>query len=240
MAAIACIFVIGLTQSFRETRLLFLGLGFLSIASIFAVHGFGTPGHFHSEAYAELSISSWLSVIVGAFFICLSVVPLPEKAEAFVTRRGGYILGGTALLMGVYIGLSFAAENWMSFIPYQNRDLQLAGTAITLALLAFSAVRYFQAFLFARLFSQWAMFCLVVLLMEVQISMTFGRYWSYSLVDLPRAVRPRLPDPLRRLVPGDQTRRQRTCTGRGAFDARCGGPAESRLLETDCRTRRGD
>jgi HD-GYP domain-containing protein (c-di-GMP phosphodiesterase class II) len=180
MAAIACIFVIGLTQSFRETRLLFLGLGFLSIASIFAVHGFGTPGHFHSEAYAELSISSWLSVIVGAFFISLSVVHLPDKADAFVTRHGGYILGGTALLMGIYIGLSFAAENWMSFIPYQNRDLQLAGTAITLALLAFSAIRYFQAFLFARLFSQWAMFCLVVLLMEVQLSMTFGRYWSYS------------------------------------------------------------
>jgi len=180
MAAIACVFIIGMTQSFRETRLLFLGLGFLSIASIFAVHGLGTPGHFHSEAYAELSVSSWLSVIVGAFFIFLSVAHLPEKVDAFVHRHGAYILGGTAALMGVYIGLSFATENWLSFIPYQDRNLQLAGTAITLSLLGFSAVRYFQAFLFARLFSQWAMFCLVVLLMEVQLSMTFGRYWSYS------------------------------------------------------------
>jgi HD-GYP domain-containing protein (c-di-GMP phosphodiesterase class II) len=180
LAAIACVFIIGLTQSFRETRLLFLGLGFLSIAAIFAVHGLGTPGHFHSEAYAELGISSWLSVIAGAGFIFLSVAPLPEKAEAFVARNGSYILGGTAAVMGLYIGLSFAAENWLDFVPYQDRTWQLAGTALTLSLLGFSAVRYLQAFLFARLLSQWAMFCLVVLLMETQVSMTFGRFWFYS------------------------------------------------------------
>jgi HD-GYP domain-containing protein (c-di-GMP phosphodiesterase class II) len=34
--------------------------------------------------------------------------------------------------------------------------------------------------MFARLLSQWAMFCLVVLLMEVQLSMTFGKFWQYS------------------------------------------------------------
>ena len=180
MAAIAFVFIIGMTQSFRETRLLFLGLGFLSIASIFAVHGLGTPGHFHDEAYAELSISSWLSVIVGSVFIFLSVAPLPGKAEAFVGRYGTYILGATATLMGVYIGLSFAAENWLSFVPYEDRNWQLVGMAVTLCLLGFSAVRYFQAFMFARLLSQWAMFCLVVLLMEVQLSMTFGKFWQYS------------------------------------------------------------
>jgi HD-GYP domain-containing protein (c-di-GMP phosphodiesterase class II) len=179
-AAVACVFIIGLTKSFRETRLLFLGLGFLSIAAIFAVHGLGTPGHFHSEVYSPLGVSSWLSVIAGAAFIFLSVAPLPEKIEAFVTRNGAYILGGTAALLGLYIGLSFAAENWLDFVPANDRNWQLAGTALTLSLLAFSAVRYFQAFLFARLFSQWAMFCLVVLLMEVQLSMSFGRFWSYS------------------------------------------------------------
>ena len=180
LAAIACVFIIGMTQSFRETRLLFLGLGFLSIAAIFAVHGLGTPGHFHTQAHAELRVSSWLSVTIGAFFIFLSVAPVPEKAEAVVARYGAYILGGTAALMGTYIGMSFASPDWLAFLPYQSRDVQLAGTAITLGLLGFSAVRYFQAFMFARLLSQWAMFCLVVLLMEVQLSMTFGRYWSYS------------------------------------------------------------
>jgi len=180
LAATACVFVIGITQSFRETRLVFLGLGFLSIAAIFAVHGLGTPGHIHDEPYAELRVSSWLSVTVGALFIYLSVAPLPEKAEAFVSRNGTYILGGVAGLMGAYIGMSLASPDWLSFLPYESREVQLAGTALTLSLLGFTAVRYLQAFMFARLVSQWAMFCLVVLLMEVQLSMTFGRYWSYS------------------------------------------------------------
>ncbi len=179
-AAIACAFIIGLTQSLRETRILFLGLGFLSIAGIFAVHGLGTPGHFHDKAYSELSISSWLSVIAGAGFIFLSSARLPARVEEFVKRRGSLILGATAAAIGLYIGLSFAAEGWTSFIPYQDRNLQLAFTGVTLTLLGVSAVRYFQAFLFARLPSQWAMVCLVVLLMEVQLSLTFGRYWQIS------------------------------------------------------------
>jgi HD-GYP domain-containing protein (c-di-GMP phosphodiesterase class II) len=179
-AAIACVFIIGLTQSLRETRILFLGLGFLSIAGIFAVHGLGTPGHFHDEAYSELSISSWLSVLAGAGFIFLSSASLPAGAEEFVRRNGALILGATAAAVGLYIGLSFAAQNWTAFIPYRERNLQLAFTGVTLTLLGVSAYRYFLAFLFTRLISQWAMFCLVVLLMEVQLSLTFGRFWQIS------------------------------------------------------------
>jgi hypothetical protein len=104
-AAIACVFIIGLTQSLRETRVLFLGLGFLSIAGIFAVHGLGTPGHFHDEAYSELSISSWLSVLAGAGFIFLSSASLPAGAEAFVKRNGAWILGGTGFRSLRRVGL---------------------------------------------------------------------------------------------------------------------------------------
>ncbi|HWC30554.1 MAG TPA: HD domain-containing phosphohydrolase, partial [Dehalococcoidia bacterium] len=179
-AAVACVFIMGLTESLRETRLLFLGLGFLSIAGIFAVHGLGTPGHFHDAAYSELRISSWLSVMVGATFIFLSSASLPEPVEGFIRRNGSLVLGGTAAALGLYIGLSFAAEDWTAFIPYEDRSLQLGFTGVALTLLGVSGVRYFQAFLFARLPSQWAMFCLVVLLMEVQLSLTFGRYFQVT------------------------------------------------------------
>src|SRR5262249_54156147 len=68
-AFLACGMIVGVTESLRETRLLFLGLAFMSIAAIFAVHGLSTPGHIHDEAYAGLKISSWLSVFVGAIFV---------------------------------------------------------------------------------------------------------------------------------------------------------------------------
>ena len=52
--------------------------------------------------------------------------------------------------------------------------MQLASAVVTLAIIGFAAIRYFQAFLFARLASQWGMVCVMVMLMEVQIALTWG------------------------------------------------------------------
>ncbi len=179
-SALACALLIGKARSLRETRTIFLGLAFMSIAAIFAVHGLGTPGHLHAEAYAELRISSWLSVLAGAFFVACSAVTLPEHADDWLRRNGGPVFGLVALGLGAYIGLSFAAPDWLAFIPVNDRNLQLGVSAITFALLGFGAWRYFQAFLFARLPSQWAMVVALILLMEVQASLTWGRFWQYS------------------------------------------------------------
>jgi HD-GYP domain-containing protein (c-di-GMP phosphodiesterase class II) len=65
-------------------------------------------------------------------------------------------------------------------VPTDERAVQLGVTALTMSLLAFSAYRYYQAYLFARQPSQWAMVCVVVLLIEVQASMTFGRFFLAS------------------------------------------------------------
>jgi HD-GYP domain-containing protein (c-di-GMP phosphodiesterase class II) len=179
-ALAACAVIIVATESMRETRLVFLALAFLSIAGIFAVHGLGTPGHIHDEAYSELAVSGWLSVFMGALLIGASVMTLPEKAEEWLKRNGGYVAASVTLGVAAYIGLAFAAAGWTSFLPVQDRTMQLVVTALTLGVLGFSAWRYFQAYLFARLPSQAAMVSVVVLLMEVQVSMTFGTYWYYS------------------------------------------------------------
>ncbi|HLF70794.1 MAG TPA: HD-GYP domain-containing protein [Dehalococcoidia bacterium] len=179
-AAFACAFIVGLTESLRESRLLFLGLAFLSIASIFAVHGLGTPGHIHDKAYAELGVSSWLSVLAGAAFVALSVIDLPESVDNWLKRYGTLVFGIVTMLAGLYIGLSFVAEGWLGFLPYEERWLQLLTSAAVFGLLGFGAWRYLQAFLFARQPSQWAMVCVLVLLIEVQVSLTFGRFWLYS------------------------------------------------------------
>jgi HD-GYP domain-containing protein (c-di-GMP phosphodiesterase class II) len=179
-AMTACAVIIGITDSMRETRLVFLALAFLCIAGIFAVHGLGTPGHIHAEAYSEIVVSSWFSVFLGAVLIAASVMTMPEKVEAWLKHNGGYLAASVLLAVAAYIGASYAIGGWTSFLPIENRTLQLLMTALTLGILAFSAWCYFQAFLFARLPSQWAMVCVMVLLMEVQVSMSFGHYWQYS------------------------------------------------------------
>ena len=179
-AMAACVVVIGLTESLRETRLLFLGLAFLSIAAIFSVHGLGTPGHIFEHAYAIVPVSSWLSVTAAGLFVALSVVNLPEAAQDWLKRNGGIVFGVVTLMLGGYIGMSLFQDEWLDWVPFDVRSVQLAATALTLGILSFSVWRYFQAFLFARLPSQWAMVCVLVLLMEVQVSLTWGRYWQIS------------------------------------------------------------
>ena len=179
-AMLACVFVISLTESLRETRLLFLGLAFLSIAGIFAVHGLDTPGHIHDVSHAELRVSAWLSVMAGAFFVALSVVTLPEGAGDWIKRYGGRLFCGVATAAGIYIGLSIATPDWLEALPYDNRVVQYLVTAATINFLAFGAWRYFQAFLFARLLSQWVMVIVLVLLMETQVALTWGRTFSLS------------------------------------------------------------
>jgi putative nucleotidyltransferase with HDIG domain len=179
-AAIACVLFIGAATSLHETRTIFLGLAFMSIASIFAVHGLSTPGHIQHEAYSVISISAWLSVLVGAFFVACSCLALPEHADDWLRKNGIVVFGSVAVLMGIYVGTGIASPEWLEWVPIRDRGLQLAVAAATFALLGFSVVRYFQAFQFARLPSQWAMVVALVMLMEVQVSLTWGNFWHYS------------------------------------------------------------
>jgi HD-GYP domain-containing protein (c-di-GMP phosphodiesterase class II) len=117
---------------------------------------------------------------MGAIFVAVSVVALPPGFEDWLKRWGSWVIAVVALLSGLYIGLAFAAPDWMAFVPYQDNTVQKGITILNLALLGFSAWRYFQAYLFARLVSQWAMVLAMVLLMEVQLSLTFGTTWHLS------------------------------------------------------------
>jgi HD-GYP domain-containing protein (c-di-GMP phosphodiesterase class II) len=179
-AALAFAVVITLIQSMKETRLLFLGLAFMSIAGVFAMHGLATPGHIHERAYAEIGVSSWLSVFAGALFVALSVASLPKAVDDAMKRYSLPVFGATAAALGLYLGLGIISPDWLAWVPTDDRAVQLAVTAMTMSLLGFSAWRYYQAFLFARQPSQWAMVCVVVLLIEVQASMTFGRFFLLS------------------------------------------------------------
>jgi HD-GYP domain-containing protein (c-di-GMP phosphodiesterase class II) len=176
----ACVVIVALTESLRETRLLFLALAFMSIGAVFAVHGLDTPGHIHTGLHPELAVSSWLSIFAASIFIAFSVIDLPESAEGWLRKHGTLVFGGMTLALGAYIGASQATPGWLGWLPVDDRNVQLSSTAVTLGVLGFCAWRYFQAFMFARLISQWAMVCLMLLLMEVQVSMTWGRMWQYS------------------------------------------------------------
>lgn len=182
LAAFTCILLIASARAVRESRLVLLVLAFLSIATIFATHGLMTPGFVHHEPYPALGVSTWLSILVGAGFIALSAIDLPDWVDAFVRRRGTALAVITGAALGTYLfsSLYVMESEWLAWVPLDDRNNQLALTAVVLGLLAFAAWRYFQAYSFARLPSQAAMVAALVLLIDVQVALTWGSVWHVS------------------------------------------------------------
>ncbi len=181
-AAIACAVVMASARTLRETRLLFLGLAFFSIAGIFSVHGLLTPGFIVHEFHESLSVSAWLSVAAGAGLVALSATGLPRRVEQVIERNGPTFVLVAVSLVGAYIALSFTeeTEHWLDWVPTDKRSVQFLVVLGSMGLTGFGMWRYYQAYQFARLPSQLAVVATLVLLLEVQVIILWGQVWHLS------------------------------------------------------------
>jgi HD-GYP domain-containing protein (c-di-GMP phosphodiesterase class II) len=181
-AALACAVVIASARTLRNTRLLFLGLAFFAIAGIFSVHGLATPGFIHDEYYVSVAFSGWFSAFAGCALVALSVVGLPHRLEQFVERSGRAVFATAVALIAGYVLLSVLEGTgaWLDWVPIGDRKLQLSLGLTALALGGFAVWRYWQAYQFARLPSQLAMIATIILLLEVQAIILWGRLWHLS------------------------------------------------------------
>ena len=168
-------------SSVRSTRTVYLALGFIAVALIFATHGLGTPGFIvssHEYPYAVV-ISAGLSQAVGAMFIALSVLPTTWPGSRFVQQRATGILGAALVLLFAYLGTMVWAPEWWEWVP-RSRPWDTALGATTVALLAFAGWRYYRAWVLTQLPGQLAMVAALVFLAEAQLSTYYGELWHLS------------------------------------------------------------
>jgi HD-GYP domain-containing protein (c-di-GMP phosphodiesterase class II) len=168
-------------DSVRTTRTVYLALGFIAVALIFATHGLGTPGFIvsdHEYPYAVI-ISAGLSQTVGAMFIALSVAPTSWPGSRFVQRHSRTIMVGALVVLFAYLGsMVWRPEMW-DFVPRTKPwDSILAAT--TVALLGFAAWQYWRAWQLTELPGQLAMVCALGFLAEAQVSTYYGELWHLS------------------------------------------------------------
>jgi len=179
-AAAACAVVVGSARSLRETRLLFLALAFIAIGAIFSVHGLLTPGIVMEEFHQPLVVSSWASIIAGSALVAMSAMPTPKPLERAVQRAGGAIFAWSTVALAAYILASFLFPSWLGWAPTERRSVQHLLTLLSTVLFAFAALRYAQAYQFARLPSQLAVTVALVLLAQVPAILNWGVLWHAS------------------------------------------------------------
>ncbi|HEY5639686.1 MAG TPA: HD-GYP domain-containing protein [Dehalococcoidia bacterium] len=180
LAAFTCLILVLSARSLRETRILFLALSFFALGMIFSIHGLQTPGIVFDEASAGLGRSPWLATLAAGVFATLSVVSIPQ-----ITNRVNLRVPEAIFIWGVggitlYFVVSMAAPNWLAEFPTTKEWFQHLLTAITIGLLVFAGIRYYQSYLFARLPAQLSVAVGLFFLAEAQVSLDFGTFWAYS------------------------------------------------------------
>ncbi len=167
-------------ESLRHTRSVFLALGFVAIALIFATHGLGTPGFIQpAEGYPyAVVVSGGLSTLTGSLFIAASVLPR-HWIPAWAARSGRALVMGALALVGCYVAVALLRPGLLDVAP-RGRGWDAALATLSISLLTVSALRYYRAWQVTRFPAQMAMVVALLLLAQSQLPMYFTAVWSTS------------------------------------------------------------
>lgn len=168
-------------SSVRSTRTVYLALGFIAVALIFATHGLGTPGFIvpRGEYPYAVIISAGLSQTVGAVFIAMSVLPTTWPGAKFVQQRATQVLSVALVILFAYLASMVWRPEWWDWVPRTKPWDTILATS-TISLLAFSAWRYYRSWKLTQLPGQLAMVGALGFLAEAQISTYYGELWHLS------------------------------------------------------------
>jgi signal transduction histidine kinase len=108
MGVILALLVLHVARRAHDARVFLVGMGFLSIASIFATHALATPSVLMSGRGFATSFSALLSLILGALFFALSGLSFSMPINRTIMRY--------ARLWLVIYFLCWLAYNWMVFV----------------------------------------------------------------------------------------------------------------------------
>ena len=162
-----------------NTRVLMLALSFISMSTLFAVHGLATPGFIVDSRFAGVTgFTSRLSVLVASAFLALSAV---ESSRAPVRWLQGH--HDTALLgwIGALAAFVVVALTRPQSIPpglVTHSAVQAASALVVAGLSGFAAMRYLRGYQRTGLPMYGAVALGSALVLQAQISMHFGAVWG--------------------------------------------------------------
>lgn len=162
-----------------KLRVLLLALSFLSMATIFAVHGLATPGFIlDARAFGVTGFSSRLALLVASVFLGLSAVPWPAHIEAALVQRRMLIIGGWVATLAAFTAVALLAPESLPPTVVTSDGFQNAASLIVIALSLAASARYFQGYRRTARPLSGSVALGSLLLVEAQVSMHYGGVWG--------------------------------------------------------------
>ncbi len=163
----------------RNTQVLFVSLGFISLTVMFSLHGLSTPG-FLLEFNRVVSVAVQMAFSLTGIFLFLSTIPGDNPVIASLNRHSRTLLIGWTLFLLIGATLIFFNNSLIDWLPIDSAPLIWIVTTTTFLLVTIASIRYWRAYRLAGFPLQSGLAHVCILIGVSQFIATVGDLWHIS------------------------------------------------------------
>jgi putative nucleotidyltransferase with HDIG domain len=163
----------------RNTQVIFVSLGFVSLTVMFSLHGLSTPG-FLVEFNRVVTVAVQLAFSLTGIFLLLSTIPGDNRLIASLTRSSrGILFGWTGLLVGAAAAIFFN-NGLIGWLPIDSAPLKWVVGLTTFTFVGIASVSYWRAYRLTNFPLQSGLAHVTILVGAAQIIAITGTLWHIS------------------------------------------------------------
>jgi putative nucleotidyltransferase with HDIG domain len=163
----------------RNIEISFLSLAFISLAEMFTVHGFSTPGLVMSPSPLP-GIAAQLSVLLAAIWLWLSSLSSDHVLVARLSRWKSYLVPVWTAALGCFAMIGILVPDIVSIVPINRNPIKAIVAVTTIGLNLITMYRYNQSYRYSRFPLQLSIVYSSGWLISAQIIMVSGTTWMLS------------------------------------------------------------
>jgi len=133
----------------RNLQVVYLALAFISLASIFGIHGLATPGIIMPFTRLVV-VAAPLSVFLMAFWLWLSSLPSNNKLSSWLGNHVNLLLIVWTVLLLTIAGFSLKIPAIADFIPVDQSPLRWFVASLTVLLSLAASYRFWQSYRYSK------------------------------------------------------------------------------------------
>jgi putative nucleotidyltransferase with HDIG domain len=146
----------------RNLQVAYVALAFISLATLFSVHGLATPGML-MDFTPLVGIAAQLSVLTMAFWLWLSSLPSSNRISNWLSKYLNLLLILWTLMLLVFAVLALENHHIVDPIPIDENPLQWIVAAATVLLTFVAGYRFWRSYRYSKF--------------PFQLSLTYAAGW---------------------------------------------------------------
>ncbi|RKN85840.1 HD-GYP domain-containing protein [Paenibacillus ginsengarvi] len=163
----------------RNIEVSCLSLAFISLAEMFAVHGFSTPG-FVMGPSSLTGIAAQLSVFLAAVWLALSSLSSDHPLVLSLSRWKNSLVPIWTVSLGLFALVGIVFPSIVDIVPWNRNPIKSVVVVITMGLHFFTMYRYYQSYRYSRFPLQLSIVYSCALQIAAQVIMVSGKTWMLS------------------------------------------------------------